>query len=208
MVKEEEGGRFDYLPIEPGRHQVSVSARVGEREVGSGTWLVVARAPVEPRPPRIPEPAAAPPPPAVAPPSAQGPPAVVEASRKGAELDESPAASAPHQLREEEIRSWLQEYAAAWSRKDVEALRRMGQVRSGGEVERLERYFKSIDDLRVAVRVLTLRVEGERAAVEFERTDTVTDPAGQRRELRLPPIRKQIERTPQGLRFADGAGAG
>jgi len=44
-------------------------------------------------------------------------------------------------------------------------------------------------------------IDGERASVEFERTDTVTDPSGRRQELRLPAIRKEIERTPDGLRF-------
>jgi len=38
--------------------------------------------------------------------------------------------------------------------------------------------------------VRALRVDGERASVGFERTDTVIDPRGRRRELRLPPIRK------------------
>jgi len=77
---------------------------------------------------------------------------------------------------------------------------------SGLRVKRLERYFRSVDDLHVAVRVLALRLDGARALVELERTDTVTDPSGRRQELRLPPIRKQIERTPEGLRFTgDGA---
>src|SRR5206468_373472 len=35
-------------------------------------------------------------------------------------------------------------------------------------------------------------------------TDTVTDPSGRSHELRLPPVRKQIERTPEGLRFIGG----
>jgi len=36
----------------------------------------------------------------------------------------------------------------------------------------------------------------------------VIDPSGRRRELRLPPIRKQIERTPEGLRFTGDGGPG
>ena len=51
-------------------------------------------------------------------------------------------------------------------------------------------------------------VDGERASVEFERTDTVTDPSGRRQQLRLPPMRKEIERTPDGLRFAARRAAG
>src|SRR5437016_4044572 len=64
---------------------------------------------------------------------------------------------------------WLDEYARAWSRKDLRALRRMGQVRSAAEEEQLERYFRSVDGLHVAVRVLALRLDGARAAVELER---------------------------------------
>jgi hypothetical protein len=84
----------------------------------------------------------------------------------------------------------------------------MGQVRTTAEMERLERYFQSISDLRVDVRVLGLRVDGDTASVEFERMDTVTDPSGRQQQLRLPPMRKQIERTPDGLRFTSGEGRG
>ena len=204
VVRESDDERFDYLPIDPGRHRISVVARAGEREVGSGGWSVLARAPVEPRPPAPPP---APSPAARTPPEAPASPPVVEASRSGAVLDTAPPSTGAAKLSEEEVRRWLQDYAAAWSRKDIEALRRMGQVRSGSEVDRLDRYFHSIEDLRVEVRVVTLHIDGERAAVEFERTDTVTDPAGQRRELRLPPFRKEIERSGQGLRFAEVGGA-
>jgi hypothetical protein len=106
-------------------------------------------------------------------------------------------------LADDEVRRWLDEYARAWSRKDMAALRRMGQVRTVEEAEKLERYFRSISDIHVEVRVVALRIEGNRAAVEFERTDTVTDPSGRRQELRLPRLLKEIERTPQGLRFAE-----
>jgi len=39
--------------------------------------------------------------------------------------------------------------------------------------------------------------------VEFERVDTMTDPGGRRQELRLPLQHKEIERTPDGLRFVN-----
>jgi hypothetical protein len=81
----------------------------------------------------------------------------------------------------------------------------MGQVRTAEEAAQLARYFRSVDDLAVAVRVIALSVAGDRASVEFERTDTVTDPSGRRQQLKMPPIRKEIERTPDGLRFARGA---
>jgi hypothetical protein len=114
----------------------------------------------------------------------------------------------PGGLAEEEVRRWLDDYARAWSRKDVAALRRMGQVRSAADAEKLEQYFRSVSDIQVDVRVRSVRIDGTRASVEFERIDTVTDPGGRKQELRLPPLRKQIERTPQGLRFAEHGGAG
>jgi hypothetical protein len=104
-------------------------------------------------------------------------------------------------LAADEVRRWLEEYARAWSRKDLDALRRMGLVNTAGEAERLERYFRSVNDIRVDLHVRELSIDGDRALVEFERVDTVTYSWGRRQELRLPPLRKQIERTPEGLRF-------
>ena len=118
------------------------------------------------------------------------------------------APSAPAALAEADVRQWLVEYARAWSRKDVASLRRMGQVHSPAEADQLDRYFHSIGTLDVDVHVLSLTIDGPHATVEFERVDTVTDPGGRRQELRLPPMRKRIERTPDGLRFADATGAG
>jgi hypothetical protein len=214
VVQEGDAGRFHYLPIEPGRHRITVTAQAADLDVGSAAWVISARAAPAPPPAVAAVPPARTPPAIAAVPAARTPsptaaaaprPALVETARS---TPPEPAAQAPAGLREDEVRRWLQDYAAAWSRKDVDALRRMGQVRSPTEVDRLTRYFRSIDDLRVEVRVVALKVDGDRAAVEFERTDTVTDPAGQRRELRLPTIRKAIERTGQGLRFADGGGTG
>ena len=106
-------------------------------------------------------------------------------------------------LSEEEVHRWLDEYARAWSTRDVRTLQRMGQVRSQADAERLLRYFGTVEDLHVDVRVRAVRVDGERAAVEFDRVDTMTDPSGRRQELRLPPQHKEIERTSDGLRFVN-----
>jgi len=104
---------------------------------------------------------------------------------------------------EAEIRAWLDEYAHAWSRRDVAALARMGQIRSDGDAERLARYFDNVQELHVDVRLRSLRVEGDRAAVEFERIDTVTDPTGRRQQLRLPLQHKEIARVAGALRFVE-----
>ncbi len=177
-------GRLEYEPTIPGRHTVRVTVAVADQTIGRDTWVVTVLEPevAQAAPPPLREPA---------------PPAT-----------ETAPPSVPSELAEAEVRAWLDEYARAWSRKDLSALRRMGQVRSAAEEERLERYFRSVDDLHVAVRVLALRLDGARASVELERTDTVTDPSGRRQELRLPPIRKQIERTPDGLRFTGDGGPG
>jgi len=106
-------------------------------------------------------------------------------------------------LSEEEVHRWLDEYARAWSTRDVRTLQRMGQVRSQADAERLLRYFGTVEDLHVDVRVRAVRVDGERAAVEFDRVDTMTYPSGRRQELRLPPQHKEIERTSDGLRFVN-----
>jgi hypothetical protein len=176
IVQDAPNPRFDFVQGKPGRHRVTVTAIVDGRPVATDAWQVAVVAPPPPD-------------------AAQG---VPSAPPEGA--------SAPGRLAEEEVRRWLDDYARAWSRKDVGTLQRMGQVRSTTEAERLERYFHSIDDLHVDVRVIALRVEGGQAVVDFERTDTVTDPAGQRRQLRLPPFHKEIERTPGGLRFRGGEG--
>ncbi len=176
--------RFDYFATRAGPHRVTVSAMKDGTRIGTGSWSITVREA------RAAAPAAEPAPSAMAAP--------------GSHTQTVTAPPAAVGLLEDEVRRWLEDYAQAWSRKDVDALRRMGQVRDQGESERLQRYFRSIDDLRVDVRVLALRVDGNRASVEFERTDTMTDPAGQRRELRLPPFHKEIERTPEGLRFTPG----
>jgi hypothetical protein len=108
-------------------------------------------------------------------------------------------------VNEGEVRRWLDEYAQAWSRKDSDALRRMGHVQTASQTERLRRYFQSVNDIRVDVRVVALHVEGDRASVDLERTETVTDPSGDRQTLRSPPVHREIERGPEGLRFTEPA---
>ena len=79
----------------------------------------------------------------------------------------------------------------------------MGQVQTAEGAASLERYFRSVGDLHVDVRVRALRIDGSRAVVELDRVDTITDPAGRRRELRLPPLTKELIRTAAGLRLVD-----
>jgi hypothetical protein len=188
-VRGGQNGRLGFVPTRAGRHTVAVVLEVDGRPRGRASWVVRAeKAPAAPAPTEL----------VTA--TAVSVPAPVPTLHR-----EAPA---PSTIEEGDVRRWLAEYARAWSRKDVDALRRMGQVRSPGEAAQLERYFHSIGALDVDVNLLSLTPEGTRASIEFERTDTVTDPGGRRQQLHLPPIHKRIERTPDGLRFAEGAGAG
>jgi hypothetical protein len=195
-VKRGSDRRFEYDSADPGRHRIVVTARAGGQEIGTDSWLVTVR------PPAPPEPASEAPPAIARTPSDRGErqPASVTTPRA--------AATRPGALAEDEVRRWFAEYARAWSDKDLTALRRMGQVRSAEDAAKLEQYFKSVADIRVEVKLRKIAIDGAHASVEFERVDTVTDPAGLRRELRLPPLKKEIERTPGGLRFTDRGGAG
>lgn len=188
----ETGRELRYRTGTAGAHRVAVDVHAAGRRVGGDVWTVAVRPPTPPL--------------AAAPTTTTLPPAVVAAAPRPAERPAQPAP--PSALAEGDVRRWLDEYARAWSRKDTAALRRMGQIRSAAEAERMERYFASIDDLDVRVRVLAVAVDGDHASVEFERTDTLTDPSGRRQEHRLPPVRREIERTPSGLRFAPRDGRG
>ena len=207
-------GTFEFQASSAGSHRIIVTATANGQVVGKEAWTVKVR---EPKPAVVAtepeEPAAEDTIVAALPPSATVPPPVAPpATTPGATPPgppptgasapaPPPAAPATGALAEADVRSWLDEYARAWSRKDVATLRGMGQVRNEEQAQRLVRYFATVDSLEVAVHVRAVRIEGNRAQVEFERTDTLTDPSGNRRELRLPPLRKEIERGPSGLRF-------
>jgi len=205
---------FEYTPDTPGRHRVSVVLHGPTAVAAADAWEVTAR---ERRPPRV-EPSTArqeervPPaePPRVATvPRATLPPPVPPTTAARIDehaappMDASRVTRSATALSEEEVQHWFAEYAHAWSSHDVGALQRMGQVRSQADAERLTRYFGTIENLRVDVRIRAVRLDGERAAVDFERVDTMTDPTGRRQELRLPLQHKDIERTPAGLRFVN-----
>jgi hypothetical protein len=120
--------------------------------------------------------------------------------RFGAREPERPAS------REEEVRVWLERYAAAWRAHDVDALRRMGQVTTDGEVAALRAYFETVRELDVELNVIALRAEGDRVTVRFTRRDRFRDPAGRLVLKESPTLEKEIVRTPAGLRFVRPTG--
>jgi hypothetical protein len=107
----------------------------------------------------------------------------------------------PRASADDDVRHWLDRYAAAWRAHDVDALRRMGQVSTDDQVSALRRYFERVRDLDVEVDVVAMDVGSEGAVVRFVRRDRFRDPAGRLVETESPPIEKHLERTPDGFRF-------
>lgn len=101
----------------------------------------------------------------------------------------------------QDARAFLEQYAAAWRRRDVDALRRLGQVTSDEQGRALREYFAGVRDFDVQVEVLDVHASGDRAVVRFIRRDTFRDPSGRLVSKETPPLEKQVARTPQGLRF-------
>src|SRR5262249_55617467 len=103
-----------------------------------------------------------------------------------------------HLARDEEIRRWLNRYAAALSAHDVETLRRMGAVTNEREI--------AMRELDVELDVIALRHDGDRTTVVFTRRDRFRDAVGHLVLKESPTLERQIVRTPDGLRFARPAG--
>ncbi|MFN8546076.1 MAG: hypothetical protein U0807_17995 [Candidatus Binatia bacterium] len=109
--------------------------------------------------------------------------------------------TAPQGVTVQDARAFLEQYAAAWRRRDVDALRRLGQVTSDEQGRALREYFAGVRDFDVQVEVLDVHASGDRAVVRFIRRDTFRDPSGRLVSKETPPLEKQVARTPQGLRF-------
>jgi hypothetical protein len=170
----------------------------------------------EPAPPpvaAVPAPEPEPPPAIAAPAAPPARPLPAEPPRRRAAVSD-PAATAgvrlasrgPERTSEEEVRIWLERYAAAWRAHDVDALRRMGQVTTDGEADALRSYFQTVRDLDVELNVIALHAEGDQITVRFTRRDRFRDPAGRLVLKESPTLEKQIVRTPAGLRFVRPTG--
>ena len=96
----------------------------------------------------------------------------------------------------------LDRYADAWRRRDVDELRRIGQVTTDAQATALRNYFARVEDLDVEVRLLGVSSEGGRHIVRFTRRDRFRDPVGRLVSQETPPIEKDVVRSGGGLRFA------
>jgi hypothetical protein len=172
-------------------------------EVPVGREVAVARAepPIEPppapEPPRVEEP--------LAPEPARAAAAPQEEARVAAlapTIVPTPAPVPPSGLTDAEVRAFIDRYARAWHAGDVGELRRIGQVSDDAQAKALGKYFESVRDFDVQVRIIEMQGSGDRRTVRFTRRDTFRDPTGREVSKESPPIEKTIVRTPQGLRFA------
>jgi hypothetical protein len=103
-----------------------------------------------------------------------------------------------------DVRRWLHRWAAAWNARDVDALRRMGQMATASDAEAVRRYLSQVSDLEVSVNLVEMREEGRRVVVRFIRRDRFRDPAGRLVEHESPPIEKVLLRTGDGFRVVHG----
>jgi Xaa-Pro aminopeptidase len=104
------------------------------------------------------------------------------------------------ELRPDDVDAFLDRYRAAWRARDIDELRRVGQVASEAQEAALRQYFAK--DPEVEIRVEDVQIEGERATVRFVRRDRFRDDAGRLVTQDSPAISKDVVRGPGGLRFA------
>ena len=93
----------------------------------------------------------------------------------------------------------LDRYADAYRHRDVDALRRLGQVTTDGQAQQLRDYFDKTPQLDVEVNILDVSRTDGKTTVRFTRRDRFKDPTGQELSKETPPIEKEVVETPQGL---------
>lgn len=125
-----------------------------------------------------------------------GPPAV-------AMVDPHPVAppapaAVPSAAPPDQVHGLLDQYADAYRRRDVDALRRLGQVTNDGQARQMRDYFDKTPELDVEVKVLDVSRENGKTKVRFTRRDRFKDPTGQEVSQETPPIEKEVIDTPQG----------
>jgi hypothetical protein len=112
-----------------------------------------------------------------------------------------PTPAPPAGITRADVEALMGRYAQAFSRQDVAELRRIGQVTDDRQADAMGRYFATVRELQVSVRVLSVETKGETATVRFQRRDRFRDPAGRVVDKESPPIEKSLRRMPDGLKF-------
>jgi hypothetical protein len=112
-----------------------------------------------------------------------------------------PTPAPPAGVTRADVEALMGRYAQAFSRQDVAELRRIGQVTDDRQADALGRYFATVRELQVSVRVLSVETKGETATVRFQRRDRFRDPTGRVVDKESPPIEKSLRRMPDGLKF-------
>jgi hypothetical protein len=220
-----EGEQFILSPASPGKVTVRGTGtddagraveRVWEVDVRGNAGKTTAVTPVP-----TPRAAVAPPPPAPAPrparvsrPASRGartspdiPPSRTDgdtAAVPPAAVEPPVAPSAPPPVAAsgpDDVRGLLARYADAYRQRDVEALRRIGQVTSDSQAQQMRDYFDKTPQLDVEVKILDVSKRGDKTTVRFTRRDRFKDPSGQDVSQETPPIEKEVVDTPEGLRL-------
>lgn len=101
----------------------------------------------------------------------------------------------------DEVKALLDRYSAAYRARDVDALRRLGQVTNDGQAQQMRDYFAKTPDLDVEVKILDVTHEGGKTRVRFTRRDRFKDPTGQEVSKETPPIEKDVVPSADGLKL-------
>jgi hypothetical protein len=75
-------------------------------------------------------------------------------------------------LAESEVHDWLERYRRAWESKDVKLLVQLGEV-TRDRAAQLREVLAGYNDLRVALKDLTIQIDADSAKVTFRREDTI-----------------------------------
>jgi hypothetical protein len=197
----------------PGAMTVHVAVTSDLGSVTTHDWRIDVGQP-EP-PPEEPAPAApvaAPASPSTPPPAAPAethpgtpPPAHASTPRATPPAERPAEPAAQTSAADEQAKAFLDRYLAAWRGRDIDALRRLGQVTNDEQAESLRKYFASVQDLEIEVSLLGAQSEGGRTIIRFVRRDRFKNPLGRVVTKESPPIERALVTGPDGLRFAPGS---
>lgn len=98
-----------------------------------------------------------------------------------------PSVSGKTELREAEVREWLENYRHAWESKNTDQLVSWG-VLSTQDATKLQQVLKAYSEFRVALSDVDIQAQGTQATVSFKRVDTMdrnTVPHPNRTTIRL-----------------------